>query len=198
MSSNLNFNFPDYISEERSIDDEEYERDIQRERKAHDIEVKKANQELKTRCAQLAPIMERMGRMLIDLAPHVAMVGSNLFQPCTNTVSGISMHTIDGSQMSQNIHNDPIQRLLHPQNNGPSSLGRRTISAFTNMVGNNNPNLNTNDLSSGGRTLDFEIPVMLNPGELLSVTPRQDNLVGDGNVHLHLNAQVHLPGTTTL
>lgn len=54
-------------------------------------------------------------------------------------------------------------------------------------------NMENYGLSSRNRSLKFQIPVMLNPGELLSITPRQNHLFGDGNVHLHLNAQVHLP-----
>lgn len=191
----MNFNFPDYISEERSIDEEEYEKELEQEKENYELEVQKINQELKMKCSQIAPIMERMGRLMIDLAPHIAMMGSDLFPPVTNTVSNVSMYTNDGSQISR--LNDPIHQLTNPQNNTNNNLhpsnGRRTVSGFTDARNNPEENENRNMLSSNGRTLIFEIPIMLNPGELLSVTPRQNNLMGDGNVHLHLNAQVHLP-----
>ena len=52
MSSNLNFNFPDYISEERSID---YESDDENEEEEKDKsemsdDMKLINLELKSRC----------------------------------------------------------------------------------------------------------------------------------------------------
>lgn len=77
MSSNLNFNFPDYISEERSIDYESDDENEEEEKDKSQIsdDVKYANVELKSRCTQIAPYMERVGRLLIDLAPHVSMLG---------------------------------------------------------------------------------------------------------------------------
>ena len=187
MSNNLNFNFPDYISEERSIDDEEdydecvEEAMIETAYINNQMELNKANQELAARCAQLAPVMDRLGRLLIDLAPHVAMMGSTALPPVTQNISNISMITHNGSDASANLrNNDPIQRLMNP------SISRRTTTGIGGHA-------DRNQLSSNGRTLSFEIPVMLNPGELLSVSPTHNNLLGEGNVHLHLSAQVHLP-----
>ena len=206
MSANLNFDFPDYISEERSSicdddEEEEYKRnEIMEEKINLEMELNKVTQELVSRCSHLSPIMDRLGRLFIDLAPHIAMMSSGMVPPTTNTVSNVSMLTHNASELSGNIQrNDPIHRLLNPsvhQTNlagDRSSIGRRTQMGFAGTGISSHRNM----LSSHGRTLNFEIPVMLTPGELLSVIQRHNNLLGEGNVHLHLNAQVHLPRKTS-
>jgi hypothetical protein len=46
-----------------------------------------------------------------------------------------------------------------------------------------------------GQNLTFQVPVMLSPGELLSTNSRNNSFIGERDVHLHINAQVHMPGT---
>jgi len=44
------------------------------------------------KASQLAPILDRMGRLLIDLAPHVALLG-HLDQSNGNNNENLSTHT---------------------------------------------------------------------------------------------------------
>lgn len=38
--------------------------------------ISKRENERQMKAAQLAPLLDRMGRIMIDLAPHVAMIGN--------------------------------------------------------------------------------------------------------------------------
>lgn len=132
---------------------------------------------------QLGPMLDRTGRVMIDSSPHLAMQGQNIGHTSTysiidNEIS--SFNSIYSSGRSRSVLQDssvsePIARFLNPM-----SSGRQT-------------GLESHNLSSG-RPLNFELPVMLTPGELLSTNSRQNSMVPENNVHLHINAQVHMPG----
>jgi hypothetical protein len=132
-------------------------------------------------CSQLAPILDRSGRAMVDVAPHFAMLGQNIKIPvigsplerAASPFNGIYNRFRHGPDLALP---DPIARFLDPLHFTRSSATERST------------------LSSLGRNLQFEVPVMLNPGELLSTNSRQNGLVEDNNVHLHINAQVHMPG----
>lgn len=131
---------------------------------------------------QLGPFLDRCGRGMVDLAPHMAMHGQNIKNPAigsptereSSSFTGIYNRYRHGPDLELP---DPIARFLDPLSFTRTSPSER----FT--------------LSSLGRSLQFEVPVMLNPGELLSTNSRQNSLIEDSNVHLHINAQVHMPGT---
>ncbi len=118
---------------------------------------------------------------MIDLAPHMAMHSQTLKNQNPYSVfemDPLSLTGLYGRQRpprSETETPDPLTRFLDPMNLARTGQDR-------------------SNLSTPGRNLNFEIPVMLNPGELLSTNSRQNSLVGDSNVHLHINAQVHMPG----
>jgi len=64
-------NFPDYISEE----DSEERSEIQSNVNINPNNIREVQASLLS--SQLAPIFDRLGRLLIDLAPHIAMLGSS-------------------------------------------------------------------------------------------------------------------------
>lgn len=169
-------------------------------------EKKKLDKKIYLKSQQLAPLLDRFGRLLTDLAPHIAMIASSMYQPNGNNLSNLSMVTQEGSLFSSRIHDQtnrlfsgqnnldsPHNPLIQPNNtnnNIPSHTGR----TFGINSGVQSSGVNNQQLSSHGRSLNFEVPIILNPGELLSVTPsRNHQFLGEGNVHLHLTAQVHLP-----
>lgn len=118
---------------------------------------------------------------MVDVAPHFAMQGQNLKYPAIGSplerdpspFNGVYNRYRHGPDLALP---DPIARFLDPLHYTRTSASERST------------------LSSLGRSLHFEVPVMLNPGELLSTNSRQNSLAEDNNVHLHINAQVHMPG----
>jgi hypothetical protein len=149
---------------------------------------------------------------MVDLAPHIAMMGSELIPANPSFISNLSVLTQDGSVMGSQVrgqdvgrnhpmnsefNTDPIvpqrtrreEHLYGAQSNAndhafetPDSLNfirpQSTDPADNNYVHRyglptgNQYNINqvqsdpNNHLSSHGRTLAFQIPIMLNPGEL--------------------------------
>lgn len=134
--------------------------------------------------SQLGPLLDRTGRLFMDVSPHLAMQGQNIK---TNYAAyGVfDVHPL--SVLSHAARNrvrspeasppDPIARFLDPLSYSRSMYPER------------------NSLSSMGQNLSFQVPVMLSPGELLSTNSRNNSFIGERDVHLHINAQVHMPGT---
>ena len=52
--------------------------------------------------AQMAPIMDRLGRILVDLSPHIAILGANLHKDLNHNISNLSILTNEGSLTSNN------------------------------------------------------------------------------------------------
>jgi len=210
ISLTSNFMVADYISEEPSLeyDDEENDEDVDEE----DIEIEEEVE--KTRCynqlelkkrkldaelylltAQLSPWLDRFGRVLVDLSPHIAMFGHKVHPRNTNNLSILSVMTNEGSLFSErnnSARNNPdvqyppqLERYLNPQNinrarfrNAPY---RRPPSDQDNL---------RNTLQAPNAFINFEIPVMLNPGEIVSLCPRPNPQIPDVPVHLHVRAEV--------
>lgn len=235
ISSNINFNFPEYISEEPSLEYEEEDEkdncsrseindddDEEDEKISQMYEIrKKVDIAIFLKTAQIAPILDRFGRLLVDLSPHIAMLGTNLVPVNPAFVSCLSVLTQDGSNLDAQSHqysksNQNAQQrhnengIYNFNNNHTLDPNRQldTNISFTetndnidesgvrvNALIQNHQNNYHNALSSNGRTIGFQVPVMLNPGELLAAAPRDDNLnqnpPNNGNVHQHLNAQVN-------
>ena len=134
--------------------------------------------------SQLGPLLDRTGRLFMDVSPHLAMQGQNI-KSTYATYGVFDMHPL--SMLSQSTRNrvrtpesnppDPIARFLDPLSYSRSVYPER------------------NSLSSMGQNLSFQVPVMLSPGELLSTNSRNNSFIGERDVHLHINAQVHMPGT---
>lgn len=66
------------------------------------------------KASQLAPILDRMGRLLIDIAPHVALLG-HLDQSNNNTYNqNLSTKTNEGSLLSR------LSQINKPVNGQPA------------------------------------------------------------------------------
>jgi len=209
ISANMHFNF-EYISEEHSNEHEnEDEGEDDDEDDIEDLEEgpvelvtttareekKLLDKELYIRATQLAPMLDRVGRLLIDLAPHIAMIGASVVQPHLNNLSSMSVITNDGSLFSGlretlgRLGTSNPAHLANNVNNASISNNERA------GVQSNQENQNSaNILSTHGRSMNFELPIMLNAGELLSVGPSLSSFVNDGQVQLNLNAVVRIPG----
>lgn len=127
--------------------------------------------------SQLAPLLDRSGRAMIDLSPHLAM-GSQQQAP-----TWPPSHFDFGS--------DTLTRSMSRRAGSDLDLPE-PIARFLDPIAYSRPS-EPNPLSTTGRPLHFQIPVMLTPGELLSTNSRQNSFVAENNVHLHISAQVHMP-----
>lgn len=144
------------------------------------LEKSKLEKKLFIVSGQLAPYIDRFGRCLMDCSPHFAMFGHNLghtLSPHNLMVlpTTTPSYTSSYSRPRETETPDPIARFLDP------------------MSLNRNHQVDSNNLSAVGRHISFEVPVILNPGELMSTNSRQSSYNGDNNIHLHINAQVHMP-----
>jgi hypothetical protein len=147
------------------------------------LEKSKLEKKLFIVSGQLAPYIDRFGRCLMDSSPHFAMFGHNLGQTIAPHSFNIlpptaPSYTSSYGRPREQEAADPIARFLDP------------------MSLNRNHQVDSNNLSAVGRHLSFEVPVILNPGELMSTNSRQSSYNGENNIHLHINAQVHMPSTT--
>ena len=153
---------------------------------------------------QLAPLFDRLGRAMIDLAPHIAMLGaevssiSNLGQ-----FRNLSTATMHGSTNMSNNRLGLFDRFNQQNESNTDTLqnnfGLNTQinpSMISNPIGQNDfsntQQDSSNDLKglTSDRPLLFQVPVMLNPGELLSIENNTGGLMGEGHVDLHINATV--------
>ena len=153
---------------------------------------------------QLAPLFDRLGRAMIDLAPHIAMLGAEV-----SSISNLgqfrnrSTATMHGSTNMSNNRLGLFDRFnLQNESNTDTlqnNFGLNTQinpSMISNPIGQNDfsntQQESSNDLKglTSDRPLLFQVPVMLNPGELLSIENNTGGLMGEGHVDLHINATV--------
>ena len=122
--------------------------------------------------------------MMMDVAPHFAMQGQNIR-------AGVEYRGFVGEGLGLNRHRAASGRRRREDQGLPEPIAR--FLDPLSLADRETPDRHS--LSSFGEPLSFEIPVMLNPGELLLTNSRNNSFMGDRDVHLHINAQVHMPGT---
>lgn len=214
ISVNSNFKVKDYISEESSMeyDDEDNDDDIlmeeEEEEKGNNIlqleeKKKRFDMELYFLTALLAPYLDRFGRLSMDMAPHVAMMGHQVHPRNIHNLSNVSLVTQEGSVYSNpnnnsrttldNQYPEELMRFLNPQ-----AINRNR---FRNAVYQNNGEEEEHsevNLHAQNQYLNFEVPVMLSPGEILSIPNRAPANIPLNPIHLHLQAQVPIRGKLLL
>ncbi|CDW74693.1 UNKNOWN [Stylonychia lemnae] len=117
--------------------------------------------------AQLAPVMDRLGRMLTDLAPHL------------NNIVKHHQHR----QSLQNINaNGPASSHANPQHNQSlTSQDLRNDSIQSAVIENPNAPI----------IVSQQIPIMHSPGEILSVANIFDNRIFDDNSDSNIEFHIH-------
>lgn len=160
--------------------------------KNQEIITKLRNREITQLAQQVSPLMDRLGRSLTDFSPHIAMKGADL-RNITNllNLNGLSMATLDGSVQS-NAHIGLFDRFQNNNNTQTGTFTQTNINSnFLSQI-NNTPVNNSNIVNKlvSTRPLVFQIPVMLNPGEILSIGNNTNRLMGEGYVDLHIHAVV--------
>lgn len=152
--------------------------------------------EIAQRAQQLAPLFDRLGRAMVDLAPHIAMMGSDL----GSYTSLFNQAELSTATMNGSINSNARMGLFDRYNNNrPVSTSINPISHInhlqtetgqvTTQQNYSNERPENKGLSSD-RPLIFQVPVMLNTGELLSIDTNANSLIGDGHVDLHIQAIV--------
>jgi hypothetical protein len=121
------------------------------------------DQILALKAAQLAPILDRIGRALIDLAPHIASLGQEEFQT---------------------ENDESSQTPLIPQ----------VLGIFNRYMyeGSRNSNQNaiiTNNLAFK-KHVNYQVPVMLTPGEIINTVNPSPPIFSDNFIDLNLHAVV--------
>lgn len=172
------------MQEEDSIDDHDDEDDEIEEEEDDKYDIKQFEKKMQALdeeqyvlTAQLAPWFDRMGRVMIDLSPHVAMMGQSIVQRATQNMTMMSLASNDGSIFSYNANisrmNEPqipdrINRILNPS----AVNTTRFKNAQYKHVSETEPDTLINTLQIPNGHLKFEVPVILTPGELLNLNPR--------------------------
>ena len=204
----------DYISEEPSdqsednIHEEEIE-EVDEEEKAETLSeieevMKKIDIQIYMLSSQLAPYLDRFGRAVVDVSPHVAMMGVSSHPRNTHNLSNISLLTNDGSIMSASNLNgsrnndqgfpEQIQRIVNPQ-----TLNRQRHQTALYSDSREAFQEPPRTLSLPQFFINFEVPVMLSPGELVHLDRAQLNIqTSDSPIHLHLTAQARRQGKVKL
>eukprot|EP01017_Pseudomicrothorax_dubius_P040733 TRINITY_DN641_c0_g1_i2.p1 TRINITY_DN641_c0_g1~~TRINITY_DN641_c0_g1_i2.p1 ORF type:complete len:582 (-),score=104.02 TRINITY_DN641_c0_g1_i2:74-1819(-) len=134
----LNANRAAYISEE--ISQEEQDEDDLAEEEEMMPPKPNPSKELRASilAAQLAPLLDRCGRLLVDIAPHFALLGGSIQSNMNQAAGNVS-----------NLSN---------------------ISIITNESG----------AQANNRMYSFQVPVMLNPGEVIAANNAGSRLGSDG------------------
>ena len=210
ISLTSNFIVQDYISEEPSleydedneedpdIEDLEMEEEVEKTRSYYQLELRKKrlDSELYLLTAQLAPWLDRFGRLLVDASPHIAMMGHKVHPKNANNLSMISILTNEGSLFSNQNNNswanndnqypEQLMRYLNPQ-----ALNRNRFKNIPYRNPTSEQDELKNSLQASNAFLHFEVPVMLNPGELMNLAPRSNpHVPQDAQIHLQLRAEL--------
>lgn len=100
------------------------------------------------KASQLAPLLDRMGRLLIDIAPHVAMLGHTDQSNNSNNYSeNLSTYTNEGSLLSK-----------------MSQLNKQGSN-----VQNGNLSIDDHEYDRNNAYCFFQVPVMLTPSEIMKL-----------------------------
>lgn len=202
--------FP-WIGIERVTDPDEFE---QYELEAHELQAAQYKASLdKKKMLDLAPLLDRLGRILIDAAPHVANIASSLPDPKLDINSDEETDSkptaIENTEMDQLHHNeDATQRPLRPSwatntrtaehttdiQNDVSILPDHVdfINSFINHRNDSNGSRNRSSGNSGSSLLSSYL------SNVISGNGRDANMVrlggGPGSVDVHIHAIVTGPG----
>jgi hypothetical protein len=214
ISVNSNFIVKDYISEESSMeyDEEDNDDDIlleeEEEEKGNNItqledKKRRLDAELYSLTALLGPFLDRFGRLSMDMAPHVAMMGHQAHPRNIHNLSSLSLATQEGSIYSNpnnnsratadNQYPEEYMRYLNPQ-----AVNRFRFRNAVYQINGEDEDPARVSLHVQNQYLNFEVPVMLTPGELLSTPNRAPANLPNNPIHLHLQAQVPLRGSVIL
>jgi hypothetical protein len=135
--------------------------------------------------SQLAPVLDRMGRLMTDLSPHVAVTSQSIISRNLHNISNISTMTNDGSMISEPVFEEQLNPFLNP-----SVVNR----ARFNNAANQTLDSQIIPLHFPNGNLNFEVPVILTTGELLAVNPGPLRGVLEDTIQLTIQAHVTLPG----
>lgn len=149
---------------------------------------------------QIAPLLDRTGRLCIDIAPHLAMTGHHAknrtyFEPLddetpANLYSSRRNNRSFSNRNSYRFANGHLDTSSdHDQVMNPINVYLNPLSTLTQNAADRQM------LNTVGGSVHFEVPVMLNPGELMATNSRQSSLIGESDVHLQISAHVSLPRT---
>jgi len=159
---NAPVNFPEYISEEDSEEISEIQSNVNLPHSDHHLR----EYQIALYASQLAPLYDRFGRLLIDLAPHLAMLGSSI--QSTNPTGNSTNHHFSA----------PVNPNL----------------TFASILTNESGQTNSNPAQPTNRSLNFQVPVMLTPGEVIAANNNSipsNRIIGENNsnnVEFHIHA----------
>lgn len=103
----------------------------------------------KMKASQLAPLLDRLGRLMIDLAPYVAMLG-HTDQSSSALNENLSTYTNEGSLMSKLSEMNKQAHIMH--------TAEATVAVEEH-----------NEEKPSSSYCSFQIPVMLTPIEVLKL-----------------------------
>lgn len=155
-------------------------------RESKHLEVMKS--EVLKRGQQLAPILDRLGRLMVDLAPHLAMIGISALPNHSNS----EIENLSTSALQEFPQVNPLgifDRLLPKcdfKNNSPSELDTslNCLFKYSSPVAST---ITRNDFFSR-KPFFFQVPVMLNGGEILAIANSNPVQSSEGYVNLHIQA----------
>lgn len=131
---------------------------------------------IRKKVKKLAPILDRLGRALVDIAPHIAMLSAPVSAFDLPSHTNLSTMTQDGSANNSVSTLRLFQRFRNQ--NEPSSI---VVQPPTDL---NRPRMNSD------RPLAFQVPVMLTPSEILNAqTSSRD--INEGHVDMNITAELY-------
>lgn len=162
-------------------------------------QVRKRIVEQQMRAHQLAPILDRLGRAMIDLSPHLAILGSAYIVSSAHNheYPMMSTATLDGGSILSNTIAGIYDRFNNLQNSGVfAGSSKATSNVYGDLANRRNRRSIANNNQFGenkfisDRFLNFQIPVMLNPGELYAIENSESPFQNDGFVDLNIRVNV--------
>lgn len=149
-----------------------------------------AKSEASKKAQQLAPILDRVGRLMVDLAPHLAMIGTLVHYNQPNSL----VDNFVGAAFEEYPKVSPLglfsQNLKHSESANDSIDNRdgyvNPLSSYSSSIAST---ISQNDFSSRKPFL-FQTPVMLHVGEIMLMNNSNPLLAPEGSVNLHINATV--------
>lgn len=148
--------------------------------------------------SQMAPMLDRTGRLCIDIAPHFAMTGHHAknrtyFEPLDDETP---RNLYSSRRNNRSYSNRNSYRFANGQLDTSSDQDQtmNPINVYLNPLSTLTQNSQDRQmLNTVAGSVHFEVPVMLNPGELMATNSRQTSLIGESDVHLQISAHVSLP-----
>lgn len=171
---------------------EEEDEDDKYDIKQFEKKMQNLDEEIYILTSQIAPWFDRMGRAMIDLSPHIAMMSHSTMSRATHNMTILSLATNDGSVFSYNANvsrmQEPqiperINRILNPSAINSTRFRNAQYRQATELE----PENMRNTLQIPNGHLKFEVPVILTPGELLNLNPSVPSIgPNEPPIQLHL------------